>query len=298
MSHKIKIWLRIIRIRFLLSSALGIVLGCSIGYVGINHINFFTLLLTLCGVTSLHISVDLFNDYWDFKHGIDIKTIKTKFSGGTNVLPSRLLKPSQVYMACIIFLTIGSIIGIYFIYFHGIIISIFLVFAIISVYFYSTKIVNIGISEIIVGIKGSIIVLGTYYIQNSIITLDTIIVSILFGILSSFVLFVTSIPDFDVDKEKGRKNLLIIFGKKNLLFIFSLYPILLYGIIIISSILTIIPYICITSLATAPLVIKSRKILKNNNSDIKQLNSVMSYTLTFSRLSCIILIISFIIKQQ
>ena len=56
-------------------------------------------ILTFAGVLALHASVDLLNDFWDFKRGIDTKTNRTKMSGGTGVLPEGLLKPSSVYRA-------------------------------------------------------------------------------------------------------------------------------------------------------------------------------------------------------
>ena len=61
------------------------------------------------------------------------------------------------------------------------------------------------------------IVIGTYFIQSQSIDDFTILAGIVVGILSSLVLFVTSIPDHDVDKEKGRRTLIIIFGKPNAL---------------------------------------------------------------------------------
>ena len=96
-------------------------------------------MLTFAGVISLHASVDLLNDYWDFKRGIDTKTKRTKMSGGTGVLPEGLLKPKSVYLAGIGFLILGAIIGIYFVSIFGITIGLILGFAIISVYFYFNK---------------------------------------------------------------------------------------------------------------------------------------------------------------
>ena len=128
--------------------------------------------LTFAGVMALHASVDLLNDFWDFKRGIDTKTKRTKMSGGTGVLPEGLLKPSSVYRAGIAFLIIGSAIGGYFIFTDGIIVAIILGFAILSIYFYSTKIVDSGLGEFFVAVKGSMIVLGTYFIQSGEITME------------------------------------------------------------------------------------------------------------------------------
>ena len=160
-------WLRAIRIRFLLASIIAVSTGLAISWWTGNSIAIFDALLTFLGVLALHASVDLLNDYWDFKRGIDSKTVKTKMSGGSGVLPEGLLEPKQVYRAGIIFLIVGALIGTYFVVTDGIIIGVILAFAILSIYFYSTKIVNWGLAEVFVTIKGTLIVIGTCYIQTS-----------------------------------------------------------------------------------------------------------------------------------
>ena len=127
-------------------------------------------------------------------------------SGGTGVLPEGLLSPSSVYRAGIAFLIIGTIIGSYFVITDGITIAVILGFAIISIYFYSTKIVDSGLGEFFVALKGSMIVIGASFIQSGQITTESILGGIIIGILSSLVLFITSFPDHDADKSKGRKR--------------------------------------------------------------------------------------------
>ena len=131
----ISTWLRAIRIRFLLASVVAISAGLAITWWHTGSITILDAILTMCGVLALHASVDLLNDYWDFKRGIDTSTQRTKMSGGSGVLPDGLLKPTQVYTAGIIFLVIGASIGIYFVATDGIIIGIILAFAVISIYF-------------------------------------------------------------------------------------------------------------------------------------------------------------------
>ena len=80
-------WFRIIRIRFLLSSVIAVCLSLAINWWQNQTIDVINAALTFAGVISLHASVDLLNDYWDFKRSIDVKTKRTKFSGGTGVLP-------------------------------------------------------------------------------------------------------------------------------------------------------------------------------------------------------------------
>ncbi len=288
-------WLRAIRIRFLLASIIAVSTGLAISWWTGNSIAIFDALLTFLGVLALHASVDLLNDYWDFKRGIDSKTVKTKMSGGSGVLPEGLLDPKHVYRAGIIFLIIGALIGTYFVVTDGIIIGVILAFAILSIYFYSTKIVNWGLAEVFVAIKGTLIVIGTCYIQTSQINESMVLGGIVVGVLSSFVLFITSFPDYDIDKAKGRKTLVISLGLKRSCTVFWLFPIIVYTLTIVSVILDVFPLFCISILLTFPLIIKSGKKLKTSYSKLSGLIPTMSSTLVFSRITGAIFFICFII---
>ena len=226
----ISTWVRAIRVRFLLASVIAVSAGLSITWWHTGNLTVFDAILTMCGVLALHASVDLLNDYWDFKRGIDTTTQRTKMSGGSGVLPDGLLKPTQVYAAGIFFLVIGASVGAYFVITDGVIIGIILAFAIISIYFYSTKLVNWGLAEVFVTIKGTMIVIGTYFVQTSQIIEPVILCGIVIGVLSSLVLFITSFPDHDADKAKGRKTLVISLGKQKACSILWIFPTIVYGI--------------------------------------------------------------------
>ena len=291
----ISVWLRIIRIRFLLASVIAVSLGLAINWWQTGNIEIFDAILIMCGVLSLHASVDLLNDYWDFKRGIDTATQRTKMSGGTGVLPEGLLKPKQVYAAGIIFLIAGAVIGAYFVFTDGIIIGLILAFAVLSVYFYSTKIVDWGLAEIFIVIKGTMIVIGTCFIQTTQITESAILGGIVVGILSSFVLFITSFPDHDADKAKGRKTLVINLGKQKACTLFWVFPIIFYSVSIFAIIIGVFPIFCLIILSTIPLVIKFGKKLKQNYEKLDKLLPIMSSTLVFSRVTGILLVAGFLL---
>ena len=250
----------------------------------------------MCGVLALHASVDLLNDYWDFKRGIDTTTQRTKMSGGSGVLPDGLLKPTQVYAAGIIFLVIGASIGVYFVATDGIIIGIILAFAVISIYFYSTKLVNWGLAEVFVTIKGSMIVIGTYFVQTQQITEPVVLCGIVIGVLSSLVLFITSFPDYDADKAKGRKTLVISLGKQKACSILWAFPVIVYGISIASVVFEIFPISCLIILVTIPLIVKSGHRLKQNYEQLTNLVPAMSSTLYFSRITGALLVVGFLVN--
>ena len=294
----ISAWIRVIRIKFLLASVISVSVGLAITWWNTNDITIVDAILTMCGVLALHASVDLLNDYWDFKRGIDTKTHRTKMSGGSGVLPEGLLKPSQVYAAGIVSLIIGTAIGMYFVVTDGIVIGIILAFAVLSIYFYSIKIVNWGLAEVFVGIKGSMIVIGTYFVQTTNITEQAVLGGIVIGALSSLVLFITSFPDHDADKAKGRKTLVISLGKERACSILWIFPVVIYGITVIAVSFEVFPIFCLLILATIPLIIRSGLKLKQNYDKLINLIPVMSSTLYFSRITGVLLIVGFLVNSN
>ncbi|HIA96707.1 MAG TPA: prenyltransferase [Candidatus Nitrosopelagicus sp.] len=292
----ISAWFRVIRIRFLLASVIAVSVGLAITWWHSSNVTVFDAILTMAGVLALHASVDLFNDYWDFKRGIDTTTKRTKMSGGSGVLPEGILKPRQVYAGGIIFLVIGTIIGVYFVITDGIIIGIILAFAVVSIYFYSTKIVNWGLAEVFVSIKGTLIVIGTYFIQTSQINESVILGGIVVGVLSSLVLFITSFPDHDADKAKGRKTLVIGIGKKRASIIIWVFPAIVYGITISTVIAQIFPVACLIIIVTFPLITISYKKLKFGYNDINRLIPIMSSTLVYSRITGALFVVGFLLS--
>jgi 1,4-dihydroxy-2-naphthoate octaprenyltransferase len=269
--------------------------GLALNWWQNNSIDPFDAVMIFAGVMALHASVDLLNDFWDFKRGIDTKTKRTKMSGGTGVLPEGLLKPSSVYRAGVAFLIIGAIIGGYFVITDGIIVAILLGFAILSIYFYSTRIVDSGLGEFFVAVKGCMIVLGTYYIQSGQITVESVLGGIVVGSLSSLVLFIASFPDHDADKSKGRKTLVIVVGKQKAANLFWIFPLVSYLAIIIGVSASLFPLMSLISLLSIPLMIKSGLGLRRNFDSVESLIPYMSSTLMFSRITGALFIAGFLI---
>lgn len=291
----IAVWFRVIRVKFLLASVIAVSLGLAMSYWQTKSIDVLSTAITMGGVLLLHASVDLLNDYSDYKRGIDAITKRTKFSGGTGVLPEGLLKASTVYYAGIICLVLGSLAGVYFIVVHGWIIAAILGFAILSIYFYSTKIVDSGLGEIFVGIKGTMIVLGTMYIQTEQIMPTNILAGIIAGTLSSFVLFITSFPDHDADKQKGRKTLVILLGKTKASSLYWVFPGVAYGLVALGIVLELLPVYCAIVYTSIPMMVKAGRNIKRSIDDVEKFVIIMKSTVLFSRITGALFVLSFLI---
>jgi 1,4-dihydroxy-2-naphthoate polyprenyltransferase len=288
-------WLRVIRIRFLLASVIAVSNGLAITYWKYSTIDPLYAILTYIGVVFLHASVDLLNDYWDYKRGIDVATKRTKFSGGTGVLPENLLEPRTVYIAGLIFLVLGASIGAYFIMIRGIAIAIILGFAVTAIYFYSTKIVNAGLGELFVAIKGAMIVLGSLYVQNAVVDLAALYGGAIVGLLSATVLFINSFPDYEADKSKGRRTLVIIFGRKAASTIFPMFIIAAYALIAGGIFFGLTKVYSLITFVSMPLAIKSAVALRKDPESIDNIVPAMASTVTYSRITGFMLAISYIL---
>jgi 1,4-dihydroxy-2-naphthoate octaprenyltransferase len=288
-------WLRIIRIRFLLASVIAVSNGLAITYWKYSTIDPVYAILTYVGVVFLHASVDLLNDYWDYKRGIDIATKRTKFSGGTGVLPENLLKPQTVYIAGLVFLILGASIGTYFIAIRGVTIAIILGFAVIAIYFYSTTIVNAGLGELFVAIKGAMIVLGSLYVQNATLEPAAMYGGAIVGLLSATVLFINSFPDYEADKSKGRRTLVIILGRKVASTTFPMFIIAAYALIAGGIFFGLTKVYCLICFVSMPLAIKSALSLRKDPQSIDNIVRAMASTVTYSRITGFLLALSYIL---
>jgi 1,4-dihydroxy-2-naphthoate octaprenyltransferase len=245
-------------------------------------------------VVVLHASVDLLNDYWDHKRGIDSATTRTKFSGGTGVLPENILTPKAVYAAGVMFLILGGAVGAYFVVMRGVTIAVILGFAVVAIYFYSTSIVNSGLGELFVGIKGAMIVLGTSFVQTALIDPAAVFVGVIVGLLSATVLFINSFPDHDADKSKGRRTLVILLGKSRAATAFPLFIIAAYALIVAGIFFGYTKIYSLASLASLPLAIKAIAAVRRDHESIPSMVPVMSSTVTYSRVTGFVLAASFL----
>jgi len=291
----LSIWLRAIRIQFLLASVIAVTNGLAISYWKYAAIDPLYAILTYIGVVFLHASVDLLNDYWDHKRGIDSATKRTKFSGGTGVLPENLLTPRAVYIAGIIFLVLGASIGAYFVAIRGITIAVILSFAVVAIYFYSTRIVNAGLGELFVAIKGAMIVLGTFYVQNAVLEPTALYVGAIVGILSATVLFINSFPDYEADKSKGRRTLAIMLGRKTASVIFPIFIIAAYVLIAVGIFFGLTKIYSLICFASVPFAIKSVLQLRKEPESTERIVPAMASAVTYSRITGFLLAMSFIL---
>ncbi len=226
------------------------------------------LILALIGAILAHISVNVLNDYFDYKRGTDFLTQRTPFSGGSGLLPTSKVKPEDAYKLGIGALLLGLAIGVYFIYLYPLLIPI-VALAAFLVYAYTPWLTKIGITELFPGLGfGPLLIIGTYITQlkpeNPKISLSVILASIPAGILVSNLLWINEIPDYEADLKTGRRHGVILLGKRKAAWGYVLMLALTYLSIVIPVALRLLPPFVLLGLLTLPIAIRAgRGALKN-----------------------------------
>ncbi len=274
-TSRFKPWLLEPRPSFLLLSVVLVSLGTSVAmYEGFFDPLHF--LLALTGMLLVHVSCNVLNDYFDYKSGLDLETERTPFSGGSGILPAKLLKPGAVYRLGVASLLFAFLIGVYFMTIRGWLLFPILVIGGISTYFYSTHLSRWMIGEFFAGVNfGPLAILGAYFVQTGGYGWGVLASSLAPGILSGNLLVLNQIPDAEADKQVGRRHLVIALGKKKASRLFAILLVAAYLCIMCGVASGLMPYSTLISLASTPLALKAAKGALKNYGDAKSLIPAM-----------------------
>lgn len=250
------VWLAETRPAFLLLSLVVVFLGTSVAaYEGFFEAFYFV--LAAAGLVLLHASVNMLNDYFDFRKGIDMVTQRTPFSGGSGILPAGVLDPIAVYRVALLYLFMGLLVGAYFAVVRPLILPIVLAGAV-SIYWYTTFLARHMLGEVSAGLGlGALPVLGSYYVQTASFTLAALAASVPSFILVFNLLLLNEFPDMEADARFGRMNLVIVAGKRNASKLYLATNVILYAWIAGSIAAGLMPPTCAVAFLTLPISAKA-----------------------------------------
>jgi len=272
---KLKVWFAETRPRFLLLSVVLVFLGtCIAWYDGAFHLGHA--LLAFLGLLLAHIGVNVLNDYFDYKSGIDLEVRRTPFSGGSGILPASQMTPRQVFWLGMGSFILAIPIGVYFVIVQGWPLLPLMIVGAVCIILYTPFLTRLGWPEWAPGAgMGALPVLGVYFIQTADYTLPAVIACIPSGILVHNLLLLNEFPDVAADKKAGRRTLPIAIGKKKAAIVYSVLTIAVYLWIIGWVVSGQMPAFSLIALLTLPLAIKAMwGAIKHK--DLKQLVPAMA----------------------
>jgi len=189
----------------LLGSCLSISKGSFDIFIGM-----ITLLATLC----IQIGTNLSNDLFDFLKGTD----NQNRIGPKRALQMGLLSIEQIKKAIFLIFGLSIILGGSLVVIGGFPILIIGILSIIFAIAYTGGPFPLGyngLGDLFVFVFfGLIAVSGTFYLQTGYINLESIILGVASGSLSTTILIVNNIRDINNDRLSGKNTLAVIFGKK------------------------------------------------------------------------------------
>jgi 1,4-dihydroxy-2-naphthoate octaprenyltransferase len=240
--NRIYFWLKNARCIALPQSVLPAILAVCMAYNQVDF-SFFYAILAVFGVIFTHLSMNLFDDYFDDKN----QNIQIRNELADNKIISRIGKcdylitkratPKQLLFAATVFLFFAIVLGgIIFLHRGNIILYLALMGGFLGL-FYSAKPFCLsyrGMGEIVVGtVFGYLLMTGVFYASCGTYTHVIGFVSASVGLLVTNILFTHSIMDYQPDKYTGKKTLAILIRSRKGMFwassVLNLLPFLLMG---------------------------------------------------------------------
>jgi 1,4-dihydroxy-2-naphthoate polyprenyltransferase len=290
-----KHWAQIVRAQYLTLPIVLSLLGNAYAYYEGNF-QWSTAILALIGLMLAHMSVNVINDYFDYQSGIDLKTKRSPFSGGSGSIVEGIIKPKTALVIGLSLLIIAAVIGVYFVLTVSWQLIILLAISAFFVIAYSPLILKRRMGEWSAGLGlGAFPVIGTIFVQMGFYSWEMLAVSLPSAILVHNLLLLNEIPDQEADKSANRKTFPILYGPQATIRYYVFLSLLMYIFISAGVSLGILPLLCILSFFVAPMVFSIQKIA--NNSEALDFSRILPLNVAHIHLTQLLLALAFLVTR-
>ena len=241
------------RVPFLILAPACAAVGIATAFWQTRSLNGWHVLLVLLGALFAHISTNAFNEYFDFRSGLDARTRPTPFSGGSGTLPANPSLERYALWLSIITLLLTAGIGIYFIWQAGWGLLPLGLLGLLLVVSYTVWWTYDPIRCLIApGLGfGILMVMGSHFALSGHYSLIAFAASLVPTFLVSNLLLLNQFPDVEADQSIGRRHFPITIGRQASSRLYGLLLILAYATIIISTLAGLFPWTSLLALLTA-----------------------------------------------
>ena len=201
---------------FLLLTLTSVLLGYAVARLAVDSVDAGMLLLVLAGALCAHASVNLLNEYHDFRSGLDLQTQRTPFSGGSGALPANPQAAGDVRVLGYGMLAVCITVGLLLAWNAGPGILLVGIPGVLLVLAYTPWLTrNAWLCLAAPGFEfGPLMVAGTAFVLSGEYSGAAILASLLPLCLASNLLLLNQYPDIEADRAVGRRHLLIVRGAR------------------------------------------------------------------------------------
>ncbi len=247
------------RLPFLILTPACVLLGIGVAKWTSGRVSVLHAILALIGAVSAHISVNALNEYFDFKSGLDSRTVPTPFSGGSGTLPRKPeLERKALTIGLISFALTGAI-GVFFLFVRGLPLLPLGIFGLLIIFAYTPWLTrNPWACLIAPGLGfGTMMVMGTSLVLTGEYSWSAFVASLVPFFLVSDLLLLNQFPDVEADKSVGRRHLPIVAGRRTSSLVYAAFLLLAYVAIGIGVWLRYLPIAGLLGFATFPLAVRT-----------------------------------------
>jgi 1,4-dihydroxy-2-naphthoate octaprenyltransferase len=268
-----KVLLGVMRLRFVILAPICAAVGLGTAFWTTGAVDWRYALLAMVGAATAHISVNVFNEYLDFKNGLDAKTQRTPFSGGSGTLQAHPeLAPAALRIAMTAF-TITGAIGLFFFQIRGWQIIPLGAAGLFLLYGYTAWMVYQPVLCLLApGLGfGPLMVMGTHFVLTGQYSLTAAVASAVPFFLVSDLLLLNQFPDVEADHSVGRRHFPVIIGRRRSAGIYFAFLLGAYSAIAAGTISGVLPPFSLLALLTLLLAVKVEAKVRKSAEDTSAL---------------------------
>jgi len=277
-----------------------VAVGVGTAYWQTGQLDPWLAFIVLVGAVASHASVNAFNEYFDFKSGLDAMTKRTPFSGGSGTLPGQpSLARATLWMASAA-LILAAVIGLYIIDLRGWgLLPLGLLGAILVVTYTPWWAHNALMCLIAPGLGiGVLMVMGTHFALTGGYSMPAFVASLCPAFLVSDLLLLNQFPDVEADRTVGRKNYPITHGRPAAATLYGALLALAYVSLIAGVVLSLLPKISLLALLTSPLAFAAWRGARDHADDVPALLPAMRLNVIVNLLTPVLLAVGLVISTR
>ncbi|BAJ62528.1 prenyltransferase [Anaerolinea thermophila] len=240
------------RVPFLLLTPACVAVGVATAYRQTGHLSLLDILIVLIGALAAHISVNVFNEYYDFKSGLDSRTQRTPFSGGSGSLQAHPEMARATLILAWASFAVTALVGLYFVWKQGWGLLPLGILGLVILVTYTLWFVYQPVLCLIVpGLGfGILMVMGTHYALTGTYTWTAFIASLVPTFLVSNLLLLNQFPDVEADQSVGRRHYPIVLGRRASSVVYGLFLLGAYLAVGVGVALRLLPWTSLLALLT------------------------------------------------
>lgn len=205
-------WWKVLRLYSLPASMVPMLIGNAYAFAKTGEFNILIFLAMAFASAFIHLSTNLFNDYYDYKKGLDTEDSVTLGGGIVHEGAS----PKQIFLLAIAMDVVAVLLGVYLCIKTSWILALWGLLFLAIGYLYTGgpfPIAYMPIGECMSGLcMGAGITCISYYVQTGVFSWDIMMVSLPIILLIGLIMASNNVRDRVGDKESGRHTIPIILG--------------------------------------------------------------------------------------